>query len=234
MADEKEEYDKELEERLFPLDEVEMAKRWRTRLVYLDDCVVFGEDFPTHLVRLKQVMERFRAAGFKLKMKKCKWGRDQVAFLGHILTRSGILPNPEKVKAVTNVQRPHDLHTVRAFLGLTSYFRRYIPRYAAISAPIERLKAKGVPFVWNGDCEAAFLQLKRKLDEPPILVYPDFSKRFKLYVDSSKLAVGACLMQTVDGRERVVAYANKLLVGSEKNWICKQGGTSEIECWGIV
>ncbi|GMF40664.1 unnamed protein product [Phytophthora fragariaefolia] len=208
--------------------------KWRTCLVYLDDCVVFSEDFPTHLVRLKQVLEHFRAAGFKLKIKKCNLGRDQVAFLGHIVTPSGILPNPEKAKAVMNVQRPYDLYTVRASLGLTSYFRRYIPGYAAISAPIERLKAKGVPFVWNDDCEAAFLQLKRKLVEPPILVYPDFSKRFKLYVDSSKLAMGACLMQTVDGRERVVAYASKLLVGSEKNWIYKQDGTSGIECWGIV
>ncbi|KAE9030741.1 hypothetical protein PR002_g9816 [Phytophthora rubi] len=216
------------------MENVLVDLKWRTCLVYLDDCVVFSEDFPTHMVRLKQVLERFRAAGFKLEMKKCKWGRDQVAFLGHIVTPSGILPNPEKVKAVMNVRRPHDFHTVRAFLGLTSYFRRYIPGYAAISAPIERLKAKGVLFDWNEDCEAAFVQLKQKLVEPPILVYPDFSKRFKLYVDSSKLAVGACLMQTVDGRERAVAYASKLLVGSEKNWINKQDGTSEIECWGFV
>ncbi|POM74055.1 Retrovirus-related Pol Polyprotein [Phytophthora palmivora] len=67
------------------------------------------------------------------------------------------------------------------------------------------------------------------LVEPPILVYPDFSKRFKLYVDSSTLAIGACLMQTVEGRERVVAYASKLFVGSEKNWDNKTNGTSEIE-----
>jgi hypothetical protein len=204
--------------------------KWRTCLVYLDDCVVFSEDFPTHLVRLRQVLERFRDAGFKLKMKKCRWGRDQVSFLGHVVTPAGILPNPEKVKAVINVQRPHDLHTVRAFLGLTSYFRRYIPGFAGISAPIEHLKVKGAEFSWTDDCEDAFLQLKRRLFEPPILVYPDFSKRFKLYVDSSNLAVGACLMQTVDGRERVVAYASKLLVGSEKNWIRKEDGTSEIEC----
>ncbi|KAE9353801.1 hypothetical protein PR003_g3692 [Phytophthora rubi] len=167
-------------------------------------------------------------------MKKCRWGRNQVAFLGHIVTPTGILPNPEKVKAVMNVARPHDLHTVRAFLGLTSYFRRYIPGYADILAPIERLKVKGADFVWNEDCEAAFLQLKRRLVEPPILVYPDSSQRFKLYVDSSRLAVGACLMQTVDGRERVVAYASKLIVGSKKNWIYRTDGTSEIECWGIV
>ncbi|KAE9302984.1 hypothetical protein PR003_g22126, partial [Phytophthora rubi] len=193
-----------------------------------------NSDFPTHLVRLKQVLERFRAAGFKLTMKMCRWGQDQVAFLGHIVTPSGILPNPEKVKAAINVARPHHLHTVRAFLGLTSYFRRYIPGYAAISAPIERLKMKGVKFVWNDDCEAAFLQLKRRLVEPPILAYPDATKRFKLYVDSSRLAVGACLMQNIDGRDRVIAYASKLLVGSERNWINKQDGVSEIECWGIV
>ncbi|KAE9051323.1 hypothetical protein PR001_g1555 [Phytophthora rubi] len=216
------------------MENVLVDLKWRTCLVYLDDCVVFSSDFPTHLVRLKQVLERFRAAGFKLKMKKCRWGRDQVAFLGHIVTPSGILPNPEKVKAVMNVARPHDLHTVRAFLGLTSYFRRYLPGYAAISAPIEKLKMKGVEFAWNEDCEAAFLQLKRRVVEPPILAYPDPAKRFKLFVDSSRLAVGACLMQSVDGRDRVIANASKLLVGSERNWINKQDGVSEIECWGIV
>ncbi|GMF49356.1 unnamed protein product [Phytophthora fragariaefolia] len=207
---------------------------WRTCLVYLDDCVVFSSDFPTHLVRLRQVLERFRNAGFKLMMKKCRWGRDQVAFLGHIVTPAGILPNPEKLKAGMNVVSPHDLHSVRAFLGLTSYFRRYIPGYTAISAPIERLKVKGAEFVWNADCEAAFFQLKRRLVEPPILVYPDFSKRFKLYVDSSRLAVGACLMQTVDGSERVTPYASKLLVGSEKKGVHMTDGTSKIECWGIA
>ncbi|KAE9337951.1 hypothetical protein PR003_g11756 [Phytophthora rubi] len=175
----------------------------RTCHVYWDDCVVFSSDFPTHLMRLKQVLERFRAAGFKPNMKKCRWGRDQVAFLGHIVTPSGILPNPEKVKAVISVARPHDLHTVRAFLGLTSYFIRYIP--------IEKLKMKGVEFAWNEDCEATFLQLKRRLVGPPKLAYPDPAKRFKLFVDSSRLALGACLMQSVDGR-RVIAYASKLLV----------------------
>ncbi|KAE9025492.1 hypothetical protein PR002_g11181 [Phytophthora rubi] len=197
----------------------------RTCHVYWDDCVVFSSDFPTHLMRLKQVLERFRAAGFKPNMKKCRWGRDQVAFLGHIVTPSGILPNPEKVKAVISVARPHDLHTVRAFLGLTSYFIRYIP--------IEKLKMKGVEFAWNEDCEATFLQLKRRLVGPPKLAYPDPAKRFKLFVDSSRLALGACLMQSVDGR-RVIAYASKLLVRSERNWINKQDGVSGIECWGIV
>lgn len=216
------------------MENVLVDLKWRTCLVYLDDCVVFSRDFPTHLIRLRQVLQRFRTAGFKLKLKKCHWGREQVACLGQIVTPSVILPNPEKVKAVMNISRPHDLHTVRAFLGLTRYFRRYIPGYAAVSAPIERLKQKGVQFEWTEDYEAAFRQLKRRLMKPPILVYPDFNKRFKLYVDSSHLAVGACLMQEVDGKDRAVAYESKLLVGSERNWITKENGTSEIECWGVI
>ncbi|OWZ09506.1 hypothetical protein PHMEG_00017784 [Phytophthora megakarya] len=196
--------------------------------------VDLNDDFPPHLVRVRQVLERFRALGFKLKMKKCHWGRNQVAFLGHIVTPSGILPNPEKVKAVMNVARPHHLHTVRAFLGLTSYVRRYIHGFATIAAPLERLKEQRTDFRWNEDCEVALNQLQRSLVRPPILVYPDFSKRFKLYVDSSHSAVGVCLMQEVDCRDRAVAFASKMLVGSQKHWIDKNNGTTEIECWGVV
>ncbi|GMF43925.1 unnamed protein product [Phytophthora fragariaefolia] len=124
------------------METVILDLKWRACLVYLDDCVVFSSDFPTHLIRLRQVLARLRAAGIKVKIKKCHWDHTQVTFLGHIVTPSGILPNPEKVKAVMNVQRPHDLHTLRAFLGLTSYFRRYIPGYTALSAPLEPLKQK--------------------------------------------------------------------------------------------
>ncbi|KAE9324604.1 hypothetical protein PF008_g17070 [Phytophthora fragariae] len=167
-------------------------------------------------------------------MKKCHWGRSQVAFLGHIVTPTGILPNPEKVKPVMNVQRLRDVHDIRSFLGLTSYFRRYIPGYALISTLLERLKMKDAPFNWTEDCKTAFRQLKRAHVKPSILVYPDMKKRFKIYVDSSRYAVGACLMQEVEGRNCVVAYASKLLIGSQKNWISNQNGISEIECWGIV
>ncbi|GMF31060.1 unnamed protein product [Phytophthora fragariaefolia] len=135
--------------------------------------------------------------------------RDAVT-TGHIVTPSGILSNPEKVKAVMNVERPQDLHGIRSFLGLTFYFRGYIPGYALISAPLERLKVKDAPFEWTEDRETAFRQLKRALVKPPILMYPDMTKRFKLYVDTSRYAVGACLMQVADGKDRVVAWAMEL------------------------
>ncbi|OWY95868.1 LOW QUALITY PROTEIN: Retrovirus-related Pol Polyprotein from transposon 412 [Phytophthora megakarya] len=202
------------------MENVLVDLKWRMCLVYLDDCVIFSEDFPTHLVRIRQVLEHFRKAGFKLKMKKRHWVRDQVAFLGYIVTPTGILPNPEKVKALMNVQKPHDLHTLRAFLGLTSYFRRYIPGFAAIAAPLERLKQKDVAFHWDGDStETGLSRLYKKIQVVRRLI--PFSR-------------GSVSDVEVDGRDRAVAYASKMLTGSQRNWIDKTSGTTEIECWGIA
>ena len=216
------------------MENVLVDLKWRCCLVYLDDCVVFSEDFPSHLERVRLVLERFRSAGFKLKMSKCKWGKTSVAFLGHIVTPQGVLPNPEKVQAVLCAQRPRDLTALRAFLGLSSYFRRYIKGYAIIAAPLEELKQKEKNYEWTEACEEAFVRLQTCLATPPILAYPDFTRRFKLYVDASVLAVGACLMQELDGKERVIAYASKTLTSSQKNWINHTNGISEIECWGVV
>ena len=96
--------------------------KWRTCLVYLDDVIVFSEDFAEHLVRLGQVLDCFRKAGFKLKMSKCHWGRARVAFLGHMVTPSGILPNPEKVKAVLKIKSLKNVAEVRAFLWTSRIF----------------------------------------------------------------------------------------------------------------
>ncbi|KAG2972167.1 hypothetical protein PC120_g26344 [Phytophthora cactorum] len=183
------------------------------------------KDFPTHLVRVRQVPTQSRQAEFKLKMKKYHWGRSLVAFLGHIVTPSEILLNPKKVEAVITVLRPQYLHDIPSFLCLTSYFRRYIPGYALISAPLERLKVKGAPFEWNENCESAFRQLKRALMKPPIRVYPNVKRRFKLYMDSSRYAIGACQMQEVDGRDRVVAYASMRLTGRRRTGSASKMGS---------
>ncbi|KAH9119167.1 hypothetical protein LEN26_011773 [Aphanomyces euteiches] len=113
--------------------------KWRTCLVYLDDCIVYSEDFGSHLIRLSQVLTKFREAGFKLKMSKCKWGRSSVPFLGHIVTPAGILPNPEKIKSVLRVKALKDASEVRAFLGLAGYFRRFVRDFSKIAAPLTSL-----------------------------------------------------------------------------------------------
>ncbi|KAF0728980.1 hypothetical protein Ae201684P_003563 [Aphanomyces euteiches] len=104
---------------------------WRSCLVYLDDVIVYSDNFTSHLARVNDVLCCFARAGFKLKMSKCHWGKSSIAFLGHIVTPAGILPNPEKVKSVLKIRALRNVAEVRAFLGLAGYFRRFIKGFAA-------------------------------------------------------------------------------------------------------
>ncbi|KAF0702737.1 hypothetical protein AaE_015742 [Aphanomyces astaci] len=206
---------------------------WRTCLVYLDDVIIFSEDFGSHLVRLQQILTCLQEAGFKLKMSKCQWGKDKVAFLGHTVTPGGILPNPEKVKAVLRIKPLRNVAQVRSFLGLAGYFRRFIKGYAQISRPLESLKTTEV-FEWTPECQDSLDMLKRKLASPPILAYPDFDLPFTICVDACPIALGAVLLQEQQGRHRVISYASQALDTSQQKWISKKDGTSEIECFGLV
>ncbi|KAH9108153.1 hypothetical protein LEN26_005327 [Aphanomyces euteiches] len=166
-------------------------------------------------------------------MYKCHWGKSSVAFLGHIVTPAGILPNPEKVKSVLKIKALHNVAEVRAFLGLAGYFRRFIKGFAAIANPLEQLKT-ATSFQWTEDCKRSLDILKRKLASPPILAYPDFDQPFIIYVDACPIAVGAVLMQLRDKKERVIAYASQALDATQRRWINKKEGTSEIEFYGLV
>ncbi|KAH9131277.1 hypothetical protein LEN26_007781 [Aphanomyces euteiches] len=104
---------------------------WRSCLVYLDDVIVYSDNFTSHLARVNDVLCCFARAGFKLKMSKCHWGKSSIAFLGHIVMPAGILPNPEKVKSVLKIRALRNVAEVRAFLGLAGYFRRFIKGFAA-------------------------------------------------------------------------------------------------------
>ncbi|KAH9085757.1 hypothetical protein Ae201684P_005459 [Aphanomyces euteiches] len=207
--------------------------KWRTCLVYLDDCIVYSEDFGSHLIRLSQVLTKFREAGFKLKMSKCKWGRSSVPFLGHIVTPAGILPNPEKIKSVLRVKALKDASQVRAFLGLAGYFRRFVRDFSKIAAPLTNLLT-AEQFIWSTACDEALESLKRSLVSPPILAHPDFDLPFSIWVDASHIAVGSVLMQKQQNKNRVIAYASQSLTKAQQKWISKEMGISEIECWGIV
>ena len=211
------------------MDSVLINVKWKICLVYLDDCVIFSEDFTTHLLRIREVLSRFREAGFKLKMSKCHWGRTSIPFLGHLITTQGILPNPAKISVVMNAKRPKDVSSLRSFTGLTSYFRRFVKGYSKVAAPLESLKQKDRVWKWTDECEEAFKLLKRKLVSPPILAYPDWNLPFILHTDASMNAIGAVLLQKQDGRERVIAYAGRVTNKQEKNY-----GITELECLAIV
>ena len=114
--------------------------------VYIDNILVCSRTFEEHLQYLRQVFKPLKEAQLGLKVSKCVFLREQVQYLGHAISKQGIGPYPDKVVKVQNFPVPTDVHKLRQFLGLASYYRRFIQNFAAISSPLNTLTKKGVSF----------------------------------------------------------------------------------------
>ena len=122
------------------------------------------------------------------------------------------------MKRLKNYPEPTTVTELKRFLGMTSYYRRFIPRFSTIAAPINRLLQKEVDFIWSKECQASFELLREKLITAPVLAFPDFHKPFFLYTDASGTGVGALLSQQYDRKLKPVAYASKSLTTAERNY----------------
>ena len=187
-------------------------------LIYLDDIITFSKTIEEHLERLVRVFDRLRSAGLKLKPEKCTFFRHSVSFLGHVVSEAGIATDPEKVKAVADWPVPTSLREVRSFLGLASYYRRYVEGFAKIAAPLHALTKKGQVFKWSSEAQASFDALKEALISPPILAMPSDVGEMILDTDASDTSIGSVLSQVQDGVERVIAYASRSLDRRERNY----------------
>ena len=192
--------------------------QWESCLVYLDDIIVHSKTFQEHVSSLGKVIARLREAGLKLSPKKCKLFQPEVSFLGHVEGKEGIHTDPSKVQAVRDWPVPQNVTELRSFLGLCSYYRRFIQGFSTIAKPLHRLTEKGREFAWHDDCEQAFRELKRRLLSAPILGYPMRDGLFVLDTDASNVGVGAVLSQVQDGQERVIGYFSKTLGKAERRY----------------
>ena len=187
-------------------------------LVYLDDIIIFSRDMKQHMQRCKIVFQRLREAGLKLKVSKCNLVRDSVQFLGHVVSKEGIATDPEKVKAIKEWPQPKDLHELRSFYGLCSYYRKFVQDFAKIAAPMTNLMRAETKFQWTQPCEEAFEEMKRRLIESPILALPQQDAHFILDTDASNFAIGGVLSQIQEGQEKVIAYGSRSLTKEERNY----------------
>ena len=191
---------------------------WNILVLYLDDIIVHAKTFDEAVENLKITCERLRKANLKLHPKKCQLFQKQVTFLGHVINENGTAANPEKVKAVTEWPTPRSAKQVKSFLGLVSYYRKYVPKCSSIAKPLHELSEKGKRFQWTPECDKAFNELKHALTSSPVLTYPTDHDPFILETDASHSAMGAVLTQVQNGEEKVIAYFSKCFSKAERGY----------------
>ncbi|PNF31840.1 hypothetical protein B7P43_G08901 [Cryptotermes secundus] len=197
--------------------------------VYVDDVLILGETLPEHHAKLREVFEQFRKFNVKIEPDKCEFLRPELTYLGHVISKEGVKPDPKKIEAVVRFPAPEKQKDVKAFLGLTGYYRKFIPHYSTIAKPLTTLLTKETPWKWNSEEQESFDLLKAKLVEFPILQYPDFQQPFLLTTDASGYGLGAVLSQGAVGKDKPIAYASRTLNSAELNY-----STVEKECLAIV
>ena len=208
-------------------------------LLYLDDILIFASSFENHLENLETVFQRLIAAGLKLNGKKCHLLCKQVTYLGHVVSENGISVDESKVERIKLWPTPKTREEVASFVGLASYYRRFVPRFSSIAAPLNALKSglgnsasSKSSFEWSEEADIAFRTLKQALISAPVLAYPQFGTDFHLEIDASLQGLGACLSQAdQNGHLHPVAYASRSLRGAEKN--CSNYSSFKLELLGL-
>ena len=201
---------------------------------YLDDVLVHTSTWEEHLQVLHEVFARLRSAGLTARPSKCQIGCRQVEFLGHVVQEAKLKPQQDKVEKILTAPRPETKKEMRSFIGLASYYRKFIPAFASIAAPLTNLTKNRKPnkLTWGEQEEEAFQKLKTCLSSAPILSLPDLGKPFILRTDASATGVGAVLLQECDDDKFPIAYASRKLLPREQAY-----STVEREClalvWGI-
>ena len=200
------------------LEDALRGLHWQECILYMDDIIVPGSCFVECIKRLTNVFERLIHANLKLKPSKCVFFQKRVKFLGHIVSEEGICTDPDKISAVRNWPIPINVKQVRSFVGLASYYRRFVRGFAKIARPLHKICEKGVKFSWTDECDTAFRALKVALTSSPILTYPIPGKTFILDTDAIQTAIGAVLSQEFDEKEQVIAYTSKALNKAEQSY----------------
>ena len=196
-------------------------------IIYLDDINVFSTTPEEHLHRLNAVFYKLKAAGLKLKPSKYDLFKQQINYMGNVVSQEGVSTDPEKIKAVTKWPPPTTVTEVGSFLGFVSSYRRFILNFSKVAMPLNKLlqNLEGTPsqkkrfkVCWGPEQQEAFETLQRLCTESPMLAYVDFKAPFVLHTDGSGDGLGAVLYQVQDGQKRVIAYASTSLSKSERNY----------------
>lgn len=199
---------------------------------YLDDLLIATETFEEHIEILNKVFEALKQAGLTIKLEKCKFCREELKYLGYVINEKGLKTDPDKLKSIENFPLPSTAKQLRGFIGLCSYYRRFVKHFSSIIAPMTSMlgKRKGKDGItWSEEALLAFNQLKKALTTAPVLASPDYTKRFTIHCDASSVGIGSTITQEIDGIEHPIAFFSRLLSKNERLF-----STTERELLSVV
>ncbi|XP_059302349.1 uncharacterized mitochondrial protein AtMg00860-like [Lycium ferocissimum] len=190
-------------------------------IVFIDDILVHSRSKEGHEKHLRIVLSLLKEKKLYAKFSKCRFWLSSVEFLGHVVSKDGIMVDPKKIEVVRDGASPTLVTEIRSFVGHASYYRRFVKGFSSIVLHLTRLTQKNVPFQWSNECEESFQKLKALLTSVPILALPVEGKDFTVYFDASRIDFGYVLMQ----EGKVIAYASRQLKFSA----CVQSERSQFE-----
>ena len=190
---------------------------------YLDDIIIFSKNEEDHLHHLEEIFSRLQHFGLKMKREKCAFFKQHIQYLGHLISKAGFEPLPEKLESIRKMPAPKSPKEVKQFLGLIGYYQKFVPQFLDISRPLTRLTHHDAKFEWTEKCEKLFNRLRDLLMEYPILRYPDPSKPYTIYTDVSGIGWSGVLTQeeTDDkgkSKSHPICYVSGQFRGSQLNW----------------
>jgi len=195
----------------------ELLKEYASKfvIVYLDDILVFSRSKEEHLEHLKLVLRTLQKEKILINLKKCSFMKEELIYLGFVVSKEGLKMDPKKVQEIWNLPIPKNIFEVRSFHGLASFYRKFLRGFSQICAPIlEKMNETNQPFKWTEAADRNFKSLKRKITEKPVLALPDFEKVFQVETDASGITIGAVLSQ----EQRPIAYFSEKLNDAKKNY----------------
>ena len=175
---------------------------------YVDDVLIYSGEWKEHLGHIEEVLAKLKDAGLMAKVEKCEWGKSQLIYLGHLIGKGRVAVPEDRASAIANYVQPTTKKGVRAFLGTAGYYRRFIPKFGAIAAPLTQLMRKAEPEIvsWTLESEQAFSKLCKCLSDVCVLTIPLPSDQYRLQTDASGQGLGAVLSVVREGEELPVAY----------------------------
>lgn len=194
-------------------------------VVFIDDILIYSKSWAEHLQHISAVLTILQQHKFHVKLSKCSFAKQQISYLGHIISSQGVSTDPTKIDIVANWPQPHNVKELRSFLGMAGYYRRFVAHFGLISKPLTNLLKKGTSYVWTSEADSSFQALKKALVTAPVLAMPNFSLQFVIETDASAEGIGAVLQQ----QGHPIAYASKAL-GIKAQCL----STYEKECLAIL